>query len=681
MPVFSRKLPTSWLIALVWLLLIAAGYLGVSQFAAEEKTRALRQWEQRLATVATAQSRDIASWLQARREAMGAVAENMSVRLYVMTLLDESASTEAVAAGETFLRNYLIAVAGQLGVLEPTSELGTIRANIDIEGSAGVAILSKDSRVLAQTRYFPDAKPIIPELKPQPQMIGPVDAASGDTLLWLTAPIRGVQDNETAPPLAWVAVAIPIFPALDAKLVDHQLENSAATSWVISLMDGKPQVIAPKDQSDTLLSSRQFTPVSQHAAEQPQQLVEGKNVTTQPSYAFGVAIEPTPWTLVRRITTEAALADINTRIWWFNFGYWAAALAISFIIVALWRHVTAERLQVLLSNLSSHEALLELVTNHIPARIMITDTKHRFCYANEQAQKTLQMEERDLQKKTLTQVMGTAQAQHYIAANERVLAYHKPETILREQGDPGALDSALEIQHIPLADIPKKYVSGDDRGVLIIERDLTEIIRSKQARQATLNKLIETLVMLIDRRDPHAAHHSAGVALIAGEIAHTLELPQTAIDTVEIAGQLLNLGKLLVPQELLVSAKPLASDDRELIQRSLNAAIDYLSHVPFEGPVVETLRQSQERVDGKGPLGLKEEDILETAMILSVANSFVALTSPRAWREAKPVDEAKAILWEEAGRTYSRPVVTALFHYLDNLGGAEEWNTFLKERY
>lgn len=680
MPVFLQRLPATWLIAAVWLLLVAAGYLGVSQFAGEEKTRALRQWEQRLATVANAQVRDIQSWLEARREALTTVSENMSVRLYVMTLLDEEASTEAVSAGETFLRNYLIAVAGQLGVLEPTSELGTIRANIEIEGSAGVAILSPQGRVLVQTRYFPDAKPIIPELKPEAQMIGPVDAPSGDTLLWLTSPIRGVQDNTGDPPLAWVAVAMPLFPALDEKLADNQLEDSAASSWIISPVEGQPTVIAPQRQADTLLTSLQFAPVSQQAAEQARRLVEGNDVQTQPSYAFGVPVADTPWTLVRRITKQAALADVQARIWWLYFAYWAAVLAISFIIVALWRHVTAERLQVLLSNLSSHEALLELVTNHIPARIMITDTKHRFCYANEQAQEILEMNETDLQKKTLTQVMGTAQAQHYIAANERVLAYDKPETILREQGEAGALESAREIQHIPLGDIPKKYVSGDDRGVLIIERDLTEIIRSKQARQATLNKLIETLVMLIDRRDPHAAQHSAGVALIAGEIAHTLELPQTAIDTLEIAGQLMNLGKLLVPQELLVSAKPLASDDRELIQRSLNAAIDYLSHVPFEGPVVETLRQSQERVDGKGPLGLKEDDILETAMILAVANSFVALTSPRAWREAKPIEETRAILWEEAGRTYSRAVVTALFHYLDNLGGAEEWETFLKER-
>jgi HD-GYP domain-containing protein (c-di-GMP phosphodiesterase class II) len=583
-------------------------------------------------------------------------------------------------AGETFLRNYLVAVAGQLGVLEPASELDTIRANVEVTGNAGIAILTSDGKALVQTRYFPESASIVPDLGPELQMMGPAKAASGEFLLWIAAPIRGVQDSETDAPLAWAVIAMPIHPALDDRLKDNQFDLTKATSRVISMADGKPQVIAPKRMTQSLVGSLQFIPVAQRAVDKPNELVEGENTESKSSFAFGVPIQDAPWTVVRQITTDNALAEVNKRISWLYFAYWAAVLAISFVIVALWRHVTAERLQTLLSNLSSHEALLELITNHIPARIMITDAKHRFCYANEQAQHALDMSESDLQKKSMSQVMGNARAQHYISANERVLAYKKPETILREQATGGVLESAYEVQHIPLAEIPRTYVTEDDRGVLIIERDLTDIIRSKQARQATLNKLIETLVMLIDRRDPHAAHHSASVALIAGEIANTMDLPTTAIETVEIAGQLMNLGKLLVPQELLVSAKPLGQDDRDLIQRCLNAAIDYLSHVPFEGPVVETLRQSQERVDGKGPLGLLEEDILETALVLAVANSFVALTSPRAWREAKPIEEAKVILQEESGKEYSRPVVTALCHYLENLGGQDEWEQHLKAR-
>ena len=61
-------------------------------------------------------------------------------------------------------------------------------------------------------------------------------------------------------------------------------------------------------------------------------------------------------------------------------------------------------------------------------------------------------------------------------------------------------------------------------------------------------------------------------------------------------------------------------------------AVDLLQDVTFEGPVVETIRQLGETWDGGGPLGLKGEEILVTARVLAVANAFVGMVSPRAYR-------------------------------------------------
>ena len=95
--------------------------------------------------------------------------------------------------------------------------------------------------------------------------------------------------------------------------------------------------------------------------------------------------------------------------------------------------------------------------------------------------------------------------------------------------------------------------------------------------------------------------------------------------------------------------------------------------------MIETIRQSHERMDGSGPLGLKGEFILPTAQILAVANSFVAITSPRSYRAGKNTEEAISILEGQAGIDYSEDVIVALKHYIGNLGGRLAWRHFRED--
>ena len=93
----------------------------------------------------------------------------------------------------------------------------------------------------------------------------------------------------------------------------------------------------------------------------------------------------------------------------------------------------------------------------------------------------------------------------------------------------------------------------------------------------------------------------------------------------------------------------------------------FLSSLEFEGPVLETIAQKQELMDGSGyPRGLRGEDILLTARILAVANTFVALVSPRAYRDAVPIERALDQLLSESKDKYDRHVVAALFHLAEN---------------
>ncbi len=147
-------------------------------------------------------------------------------------------------------------------------------------------------------------------------------------------------------------------------------------------------------------------------------------------------------------------------------------------------------------------------------------------------------------------------------------------------------------------------------------------------------------------------------------------LETVLVETAATAGRLMNVGKILVPTRILTKPGTLSPEEITQIRDSLQATADFLQGIEFAGPVVETLRQCQERWDGSGrPRGLAGENILPTARIVALANSFIAMISPRAHRSGLSVDEAVARLLAEVGKQFDRGTVAALLHYLDNKGG------------
>ncbi len=178
---------------------------------------------------------------------------------------------------------------------------------------------------------------------------------------------------------------------------------------------------------------------------------------------------------------------------------------------------------------------------------------------------------------------------------------------------------------------------------------------------------------VVDRRDPYAAHHSERVGALARRLAEEVGVSPAEAEAARIAGTVMNLGKILVPEGVLTREAPLSDAERRKVRESLQATADLLQDVEFDAPVVDTLRQAQERVDGSGPRGLAGDRILMPARIIAVANAFVGMVSPRAHRPGMDLDAAVGQLMDGVGTAYDRGVVAALVSYLDNRGGRAEW--------
>jgi HD-GYP domain-containing protein (c-di-GMP phosphodiesterase class II) len=161
------------------------------------------------------------------------------------------------------------------------------------------------------------------------------------------------------------------------------------------------------------------------------------------------------------------------------------------------------------------------------------------------------------------------------------------------------------------------------------------------------------------------------VATVAGEVAKEMQLDTVTVETAQMAGTVMNIGKMEVPAEWLTKEGALNEQERSAIRDAMQESAALLENIEFDGPVTETLRQSLEHWDGSGPNKLKGEDILVTARVIAAANAFVGMISPRSYRKAKTADEALDILMKAVDKEFDRKVVSALANYIDNRGGRD----------
>ncbi len=158
---------------------------------------------------------------------------------------------------------------------------------------------------------------------------------------------------------------------------------------------------------------------------------------------------------------------------------------------------------------------------------------------------------------------------------------------------------------------------------------------------------------MVEARDPYTAGHEKRVSELSMAIAQRLGLDEDCLRRLRVAGALHDVGKIVVPAEILAKPGRLSETEFELIKAHPQAAYDMLQSIDFDFPLAEIVVQHHERLDGSGyPRGLRGEEILPEARILAVADVVEAMISHRPYRPALPLDAAMAELEGGAGSRY-----------------------------
>ncbi len=179
------------------------------------------------------------------------------------------------------------------------------------------------------------------------------------------------------------------------------------------------------------------------------------------------------------------------------------------------------------------------------------------------------------------------------------------------------------------------------------QRKLLSIIASRAAAaienarlfedlQSTFQQTIQSLARTIDKMDRYTAGHSERVARYAVALANALGLPETDVGIVRHSALMHDIGKIGCVMNLNKPGR-LTADEYETFKRHPTYGKEILDPIKFLQPVIPGVYLHHERWDGRGyPLGIKKNEIPLVARIISVADTYDAMTSDRAYRRAVP---------------------------------------------
>lgn len=186
-----------------------------------------------------------------------------------------------------------------------------------------------------------------------------------------------------------------------------------------------------------------------------------------------------------------------------------------------------------------------------------------------------------------------------------------------------------------------------------------------EQKEALFLGAIRGLVSALDARDKYTRGHSERVAGTARDIATHMQLPEKEIEDIYISGLLHDIGKIGVPDHVLLKPERLTDEEAEIIRQHPTIGYEILKQIPAMNSILPGVLYHHEALDGTGyPAGLKGKAIPLMARILAVADSFDAMTTTRAYRPKMPLKVALGILREQAGVQWDPQVVDAFVKIL-----------------
>ncbi|HEY4545012.1 MAG TPA: HD domain-containing phosphohydrolase [Pedomonas sp.] len=614
----------------VWLagvgLFFILGLILAFVVANRDRERAEELLEQEMALVASGRAQAVSGWLSDQRVLMERLASNPAVAIYSM-----GSQAGAIQQGQAqYLGRLLETTAAQTGFAHGMPQL---RANVDLPPSPGLAVLSPEGRSIAMYGGpLPDPRAYI------------ADAAKGTVIDYdlrlqnqpVLALLTPVPDPQGGMPVAYVYGVRALENAQPALVTPTERFASARAGLIL-----KGAILV--GDADRLPAPAQL---AEFAA------APGRLHTYGNALVMVQPVPGTPLHVVRVVDAAEGLEPINTQ-WRLRLLSLLGLVAfVTALILLAWRHGASQRAaqsarearQTAEREAQLH-AFMATIADRQPTLIGVVDKNGLLRFSNARLRDWLEGGE-DMHGVPLAKLFGPAEAD--ISALIAAAGSTDVAEALVSLRDPHGNERRHQVEAVTLPD-------GD---TLLVANDITDLLAERARREANMKALVLALTGLIDARDPGSRHHSEKVSGIAAATAAELGMQSGEVETVRLAGQLMNLGKIMVPRHILLKQGPLTEEERAIVRAAMAQSAGILANVPFDGPVSETIA------------GVEAPEPPELSRVLRLANALVGMVSPRAFRSPMPLQDAMEQLRRNA-QPEDVQILSALSHVLDNRGGRE----------
>ena len=608
-------------------------------------------------------------WHESLQEQASRVSHSELYRLFAVDAVAESYTQSSSVQKHVFPNSSLIE---QIPLMRSVlADFISINGYIDAriineEGSTILSVQNRPSPMkLAQSHVGNEA------IKNNKASFGLITVYDKGLLLHFADPLEAVLTKDTKKTaIAALILTTPVTSSI-ARFLVHDVGQDSFNPYVLQKNADTMEIVDvhsinfPKVTIEHKFTSGQDMPFTLRSS------VANKDNLV---WSYGKYIPVLDWWLITEVPSlviSNKLSKESAKIYGL-----AIALSIGFIllIALLWwifvereHKKNAERFENLYKLIRKQKHILDNVNSALDIGLLAVNVKGKITMVNRAFSTLCDFEYENIENENIALIFAPDFTYDLIAGIEKVCLDKKTFTaeysaILKDS------ERLLRLTFFPFLSEDKESEREFKHMALITFTDITEFRRQSNAKRYIQEKSMQALVRAVESMDPYLSGHSERMQKLSRLICENLKLDEATTNTVLIAANLSQIGKLFIPRDLLLKTGKLTEDEKKCISSIPEQAWLTLKEIDFQLPVPQAVYAMYERLDGKGyPRKLKGDAIDIHARILGIVNTFCAMTTPRAYRDAKSVWEAVTLLREDEG--YDVVLVNALENILKTKEG------------
>lgn len=265
-----------------------------------------------------------------------------------------------------------------------------------------------------------------------------------------------------------------------------------------------------------------------------------------------------------------------------------------------------------------------------------------------------------------------------------ITAGETPEGVLPLKNGDGEIIGIIYVQDLEKKDDTARgliKIFAKQASAAVTDHMLCDVVRAKnrelEKAYTMLNdnyfEMTSAVRSMVDARDIYTRGHSDRVSYYGVKLAQELGRDAEFTERIRVAGLFHDIGKIGVSDAILLKNSTLTKDEYDVIKTHPQRGAEILSALSIFNGIVPIVAAHHERIDGTGyPKGLTGDEIPEEARIISVADSFDAMTSHRRYRDNLSLAEAVSELVNGRGTQFDAHIADVFIGLLDNYDGMKE---------